>query len=137
MAVCSALTMQAGVTPISSDKAPKAVGPYSQAVRGGDYVYVSGQLGFDPATGNLVGNTVETQTRQILNNIEEILKAAGLTLNDVVKVEVFLSDLKDFKVMNEIYAEKFTGVKPARTTVQVGVPKGGLVEIACTAYAGD
>ncbi len=122
---------------INSKKAPKAIGPYSHAVRAGDTVYVSGQIALDPATGKIAGTTIEEQTRQTLKNIQAILAEAGLTLEDVVKSEVFLKDIDDFSRMNAVYAEMFgKEVKPARATMQIAkLPFDALIEIVCTAYA--
>ncbi|MDH5638965.1 MAG: RidA family protein [Nitrospinota bacterium] len=116
---------------IQTDKAPKAVGAYSQAVRHGGLVFTAGQLGLDPATGKLVGADVESQARQALDNLEAVLRAAGLSLAHVLKSTVFLVDMGDFQKVNAIYAER-VGVTnaPARSAVQVaGLPLGGLVEI--------
>lgn len=121
---------------IETAEAPKALGPYSQAVVAGEYVFISGQIAIDPKTGQLVGQTIEEQTKQVLKNIEAILAQRGLTFENVVKSEVFLKDLKDFSAMNQIYGEKFIhAVKPARATVQVSMlPHNALIEIACIAY---
>lgn len=134
----SSLTLLASahITPIVTDQAPKAIGPYSQAICAGDYIFVSGQIAIDPVMGKMVGETTEEQTKQVLKNIEAILIDRGLTLENVVKTEVYLKDLKDFSVMNSIYAERFSyAVKPARATVQVSkLPLDALVEISCTAF---
>ena len=124
------------ITQIVTDQAPKAIGPYSQAICAGDYVFVSGQIAIDPAIGKLAGDTIEEQTRQVLKNIEAILAAQGLTLENIVKTEVYLNDLKDFSAMNNIYAEKFSyTIKPARATVQISkLPLDALVEISCVAF---
>lgn len=121
---------------ISTDQAPKAIGPYSQAIVAGSYVFVSGQIAIDPTVGKLKGETIEVQTRQVLKNMEAILVAQGLTFENVVKTEVYLKDLKDFQAMNGIYAEKFTyAIKPARATIQVSkLPMDAMVEISCTAF---
>jgi len=114
---------------ISTDKAPAAIGPYSQAVKAGNLLFVAGQIGMDPATGQL-REGIEAQTRQALLNLKAILEAAGASLEQVVRVGVFLQDLKDFQVMNAVYAEFFPQSPPARTTVQVAaLPRGALVEI--------
>lgn len=121
---------------IHSDKAPKAIGPYSQAIRTDSMVYTAGQIGLDPATGELIGNTVEEQTRQVLTNLSNVLEAAGSSMDQVVKTIVFLKDMNDFVKMNAIYAEFFGKNPPARSTVAVaGLPKGGLVEIEVVALA--
>jgi len=124
---------------IQTDKAPRAVGPYSQAVRIGDLVYTSGQLGLDPATGQFVGDDVESQTRQALDNLEAVLRAAGLSFSNVVKSTVFLVDMGDFKKVNAIYAERLGAQNcPARSAVQVAaLPLGGLVEIEMIAAGAE
>ena len=115
---------------IATKKAPGAVGPYSQAIRVGDFVFTAGQLAFDPATGKLVEGGIEEQTRQVLRNIAAVLEAAGSSLDEVVKTTVFLKDMGDFKAMNEVYASFFANQPPARSTVEVAnlIP-GALVEI--------
>jgi 2-iminobutanoate/2-iminopropanoate deaminase len=120
---------------INTDKAPKAIGPYSQAVQAGQFLFVSGQIPINPKTGKVDEGTIEWQTRQVFANIEAVLQAAGLTLNDVAKCEVYLKDMQDFQAMNAIYAEKFTGpIKPARQAMQVGkLPMDVRVEISCFA----
>ena len=119
---------------IQTDKAPKAIGPYSQAIRTDSMVYTAGQIGLDPATGDLVAGGVEEQTRQVINNLRRVLEAAGSSLDHVVKTIVFLKDMNDFPKMNSIYAEYFGANPPARSTVAVaGLPKGGLVEIEAMA----
>ncbi len=124
------------VREVITDQAPKAIGPYSQAVRAGNTLYLSGQLGIDPTTGKFAGDTIEEQTRQALKNIKALLAAEGLSFSHVVRSEVFLKDLNHFKAMNEIYGEAFSaGIKPARQTIQVAkLPLDGLVEISCIAF---
>lgn len=124
------------ITQIVTDQAPKAIGPYSQAIRAGSYVFISGQIAIDPSTGKLSGETIQEQTRQVLKNLEAILAAEGLTLENVVKTDVYMKDLKDFQVMNGIYAEKFSyAIKPARATVQISkLPLDAMVEISCVAF---
>ncbi len=113
---------------ISTDKAPKSVGPYSQAIRAGDFIFVAGQGAFSPLTGILVEGGIKEQTRQVLRNIQTILEAAGSNLDRVVKVTVFLTDWKYFKEMNEAYAEFFKTNPPARSTIQGDRwPEGHLV----------
>jgi len=121
---------------VKTDKAPRPAGPYSQAVRAGDFIYVAGQGGVDPNTARFVEGGVEEQTRQTLKNIEAILKAAGSGLDDVVKVSVFLKDVRDFQAMNKVFAEFFKEPPPARTTVGVEfvVPEM-LIEIDVVAYS--
>ena len=122
---------------VHTENAPKAIGPYSQAIRTEAMIYTAGQLGLDPATGELVAGLVEEQTRQALTNVKNVLEAAGSTLGHVVKTTVFLKDMIDFPRMNTIYAEFFTENPPARSTIAVaGLPKGGLVEIEVIALVG-
>ncbi|HPJ07744.1 MAG TPA: RidA family protein [Deltaproteobacteria bacterium] len=127
------------IKPVHSDDAPKAIGPYSQAVSAGDFTFVSGQIGMDPRTGNIVEGGIREQTAQVLNNLRAILVTAGLSTKDVVKAEVYLRDMNDFAVMNEVYAASFSGdTKPARAAVQVArLPRDVLVEISCIAYRGN
>jgi len=118
---------------IESSRAPKPVGPYSQAIDAGGFVFVSGQLGIDPETGNLAEG-VEAQAGKALANIAAILEAAGLEMKDVVKVTIFLTDMGDFPKVNEVYAGYFSEPWPARACVAVaGLPKGALVEMECIA----
>lgn len=120
---------------ISTDKAPAAVGPYSQAVQAGNMLFISGQIPLVPGTGVFVEGGIKEQTKQCLENLKAILEEAGATFNDVAKVGVFLDDINDFAAMNEVYAEYFTEHKPARAAVEVAnVPKGALVEIEAIAY---
>ncbi|HEY5268926.1 MAG TPA: RidA family protein [Anaerolineales bacterium] len=119
---------------ITSDKAPKAIGPYSVAIRTGDLVFTSGQLGLDPTTGSLVPGGIEAETRQALTNIRNVLADAGSGLDCVIKTIVFLKDMAEFAKMNAVYAEFFTENPPARSTVQAAaLPKGGAVEIEAVA----
>lgn len=114
----------------ASDNAPKAIGPYCQAIEVDGWIYLSGQTGLDPKTGELVPGGFEAQTRQVLANLREVLTAAGCTFADVVKTSVFITDFANFPILNKLYAEAMGDHRPARTTVQVaGLPKGGLVEI--------
>ncbi|HHW07664.1 MAG TPA: RidA family protein [Clostridia bacterium] len=122
--------------PVISDKAPAAIGPYSQAVKVGNFVFTSGQLGIDPQTGNLEGD-IKAQTRQALLNLQSVLEAAGSGLDRVVKTTVFLADINEFAAMNEVYAGFFKGVPPARSAVQAAnLPKGARVEIEAVAVIG-
>ena len=124
------MTMQT----VHTAKAPAAIGPYSQAVVAAPFVFVSGQLGLDPATGELVGGDLESQARQALENLKQILAAAGSSLERTTAVEVFLTDMGQFVEFNAIYAEYFSAHKPARAAIEVSaLPKGGCVEIKCTA----
>ena len=121
---------------IHTESAPKAIGPYSQAIRIGDFVYTAGQVSIVPATGDLIAGDIEAQTRQALNNLKAVLEAAGSGLDKVVKTTVFMTDLGDFTRMNGVYAEFFPSQPPARSTVQVAaLPKGAMVEIECVAVA--
>lgn len=115
---------------IKSDNAPRAIGPYSQAVRSGNFLFLSGQIPIDPATGELIAGNVEAQTKQALRNIEGLLKAAGLGPQNVVKATVYLKDLSTFGQMNSVYGGFFNPPYPARSTVEVkDLPKGSMVEI--------
>ena len=115
---------------IFTDKAPKAIGPYSQAIRTESLVFTAGQAGLDPKTGELVEGGIEAQTRQVLTNLKNILEAADSSLNFTVKTTVFLKDMNDFSKMNAIYSEFFPENPPARSTIAAaGLPKGALVEI--------
>ncbi len=119
---------------ISTEKAPGAIGPYSQAIKAGGMVFCSGQIPIDPATGNFVSDVVAEQTEQVLKNLNEVLAAAGASLNDVVKTTVFLADMNDFAEMNEVYGRFFSETKPARATVQAArLPRDAKVEIECVA----
>ncbi|MBE0680840.1 MAG: RidA family protein [Anaerolineales bacterium] len=119
---------------IHTEKAPKAIGPYSQAICTDTMIYTAGQTGLDPATMELVAGGVEEQTRQVLINLKNVLEAAGSDFEHVVKTTVFLKDMNDFQKMNAIYAEFFGDTPPARSTIAVaGLPKGGLVEIEVVA----
>lgn len=119
---------------IATKNAPAAIGPYSQGIKAGKTIYVSGQIPIDPATGEFAGQDIETQTRQSLTNIKNILKEAGADMSDVVKTTVLLKDIADFAAMNKVYAEFFTEPYPARAAFQVAaIPKGALVEIEAVA----
>lgn len=115
---------------ISTDKAPKAIGPYEQAIKVGDFVYTAGQIPIDPQTGNLVSGGIAEQTRQVLENLKAVLEAGGSSLDKVIKATVFLKSMTDFAALNEIYGEYLGKAKPARSTVAVAdLPRGALVEI--------
>ena len=118
---------------IATEKAPKPIGPYSVAVQAGNFVFTSGQLGLDPATGNLVPGGIEAQTRQALKNLGNVLSDAGSGLEFAVKTIVFMKDMTEFSKMNAVYAEFFSENPPARSTVQAELPKGGAVEIEVVA----
>lgn len=119
---------------VSTENAPGAIGPYSQAIKAGGMVFCSGQIPIDPATGEFVSDKVGEQTEQVLKNLSEVLTAAGTSLADVVKTTVFLADMNDFVEMNEVYARFFSETKPARATVQAArLPRDARVEIECIA----
>ena len=115
---------------VSTDKAPKAIGPYAQAIKAGEFVYTAGQIPIDPKSGNLILGGIAEQTRQVLENLKAVLEAAGSSLEKVVKATVFLKNMADFTVLNEVYGEYLGAAKPARSTVAVAeLPQGALVEI--------
>lgn len=119
---------------ISTTNAPGAIGPYSQAVKIGNFLYTSGQIPLDPATGELVNGDAKSATRRSMENLKGILEAAGTSFDNVIKTTVFVSDLNNFAAVNEVYGEYFKGDKPARSCVQVKLPKDSLVEIEVIAY---
>ncbi|MDG0811431.1 RidA family protein [Cohnella rhizosphaerae] len=123
---------------ISTAQAPAAIGPYSQAVLAGGFLFASGQIPLDPDTGAIVEGGIEAQTHRVLQNLKAVVEEAGLALGDIVKTTIFLDSMDDFAKVNEIYASYFDGgVLPARATVQVGkLPKNALVEIDCVAHRG-
>lgn len=115
---------------IETRHAPAAIGPYSQAIESGDTIFLSGQIGLDPKTGTIVPGGIEREMRQVLDNIREVLGAAGLGFEDVVKTTIFVVNLADFEIVNGVYGEHFTEAFPARSTVQVAaLPRGAQVEI--------
>ena len=121
---------------VSTDKAPGAIGPYSQAIKTGGMLFCSGQIPIDPETGEFVSNDVAEQTDQVLKNLSAVLEAGGMSLGNVVKTTVFLADMSDFAVMNEVYGRYFDDNKPARATVQAArLPRDAKVEIECIAVA--
>ncbi|MEO8971958.1 MAG: RidA family protein [Ktedonobacteraceae bacterium] len=125
-------------TQIRTTEAPAAIGPYSQAIRCGQFVYASGQIALDPASGELVGDDVQAQTQRVLQNVQALLASAGTSLASVVKTTVFLTSMSDFQAMNAVYATYFSGVAPARSTVAVAeLPRKALVEIECIALVED
>ena len=125
-------------TVIATDRGPKAIGPYSQAIQANGLVFLSGQIPLDPATQQLISGNVATQTERVLQNITGILEAAGTSLERVLKTTVFLKSMNDFAAMNEVYGRHFTGDPPARSTVEVArLPKDVLVEIDVIALAGE
>lgn len=116
--------------PVNSLEAPAAIGPYSQAIDAGDFVFLSGQVPIDPKTGELVQGDIATQTERVLENLGAVLHAAGCSFGDVVKTTIYLMDLGDFQTVNAVYAKRFPAAPPARATVQVAaLPKGARVEI--------
>ncbi|MCS7208062.1 MAG: RidA family protein [Fimbriimonadales bacterium] len=122
---------------ILSNDAPAPIGPYSQAIQVGDWIFISGQIPVDPHTGELVAGGIATQTRQTLQNLQAVLTAVGLCLDNVVKTTIYMTDLKMFAEMNAVYETYFRPPYPARATVQVAaLPKGAQVEIEAIAYAG-
>ena len=123
---------------ISTDRAPRAIGPYSQAVRAGAMVFASGQIPIDPATGEFVAGGVAEQTEQVLRNLTAVFEAAGVGMNQVVKTTVFLADMDDFTAMNEVYSRFFGAEPPARATVQAArLPRDARVEIEAIAVIGN
>ena len=123
---------------ISTSEAPAAVGPYSQAVRVGSTIYCAGKIPLDPKSGQIVSGDISAQTRRVLDNVAAILKAEGLTFDNIVKTTIFLTNLGDFQTVNEVYGSYFRNQPPARSTVQVSaLPKGANVEIEVIAVAGN
>lgn len=119
---------------ISTEKAPQAIGPYSQGIIAGNMIYTSGQLGLDPSTGEIVNTSIEDEARQSLENVKAVLEEAGASLKDVVKTTVFVKDLNEFAKINEVYSEFFSENKPARSCVEVArLPKDGNIEIEAIA----
>lgn len=119
---------------VQTDKAPQAIGPYSQAIAAGRWIFASGQIPVDPKTGDLVTGSIATQTNRVMENLSAVLEAAGSSLKDVVKTTVFLSSMDDFAAMNEVYGQHFGKHRPARATVEVArLPKDVGVEIECVA----
>ena len=122
---------------ISTEKAPSAIGPYSQAVRADQWLYISGQIPIDPATGEMVKGGIVEETHRVLKNAKAILEASGASMSDVVKVTIYVANLKDFSVINEIYGQYFISNPPARSCVEVsGLPKGASLEMEMVAYLG-
>jgi len=123
---------------ISTSDAPAAIGPYSQAIRSGNFIFCSGQIPLDPKSGEMVADDIGAQTRRVLDNISGLLKAEGLSLGDVLKTTIFLTDLGNFQIVNEIYGSYFNNQPPARSTVQVSaLPKGAKIEIEVIARTND
>ena len=115
---------------VQTDNAPKAIGPYEQAIKANGFIFTAGQIPIDPKTGNVVEGGIATQTRQVLENLKAVLEAGGATLDRVVKATVFLKNMADFAAMNEVYAQYLVSAKPARSTVAVAeLPRGALIEI--------
>jgi len=129
-----AMTMKTNERTVSTEDAPAAIGPYSQAIRAGDMLFVSGQLGLEPASGTFAADDVAGQTRQALTNMRTILEAGGFAMRDVARCTVFLKSMDDFVAMNEVYAEFFPADPPSRAAVEVSrLPKDALVESTCIA----
>lgn len=125
-------------TQISTSQAPAAIGPYSQAIRCGQFVYTSGQIALDPTSGQLVSEDIQAQTHRVLQNLQAVLTEAGTSLANVVKTTVFLTRMSDFQAMNAVYATYINGLTPARSTVAVAeLPRQALVEIECIALIED
>jgi 2-iminobutanoate/2-iminopropanoate deaminase len=121
---------------VKTENAPAAIGPYEQAIRVGDFLYTSGQIAMDPATGEMVKGDIEAETERVLKNLEAILSADGMTFNNVIKTTVYLADMGNFARMNQVYESFFSANKPARSCVQAaGLPKGAAVEIDIIAVA--
>ena len=121
---------------VATPNAPAAIGPYSQAIRIGDFLYTSGQISLDPETMKMITGDIEVETEKVLKNIETILKADGLDLNNIIKTTVYLTDLSEFTRMNQVYEKFFSKTKPARACVQVAaLPKGAKVEIDAIAHS--
>jgi len=119
---------------IHTDKAPKAIGPYSQAIKYESFVFISGQIAIDPQTNQFIGGDIKQQTERVMENIRAILEEVGLNFNHIVKTTIYLKDINDFEGMNEVYQRYFPEHKPARATVEVSnLPKGALVEIEAIA----
>ncbi len=119
---------------VSTDQAPTAIGPYSQAVSSGEFLFISGQLPIDPASGEMVTGDIAKQTRRVLQNVEAILESQGLSVGDIVKVTVFITQMDDYQTVNEVYADMFGEWQPARSVVQVaGLPKGAPIEVEAIA----
>jgi reactive intermediate/imine deaminase len=117
-------------TPIATDRAPAAIGPYSQATRSGGTVFLSGQIPLDPATGELVGGDIAAQARRVFDNLRAVVSAAGGTFDDIVRVGIYVTDLNDFAAVNAVMAENFQAPFPARSTIEVsGLPRGARVEV--------
>jgi 2-iminobutanoate/2-iminopropanoate deaminase len=120
---------------IATDKAPKAIGPYSQGISFGDLIFVSGQIPIDPATGELVGGTIENQAHRVFKNLEAVIKAAGSDLDKTIKVTIFLKNMGDFAKINAVYTEYFKEPFPARAVVEIsGLPKDAIIEADAIAY---
>lgn len=121
---------------VNTDKAPKAIGPYEQAIKANGFVYTAGQIPLDPATGEIVEGAVDVQARRVLDNLSAVLDAAGSSLSQTVKTTIFLKNMGDFAAVNAVYEEYFGNIRPARTTVAVSeLPRGALIEIDIVALA--
>jgi 2-iminobutanoate/2-iminopropanoate deaminase len=124
--------------PISTDKAPAAIGPYEQAIRVGNFIFTSGQIPIDPSTNKLIEGDISQQTKRVMKNLKAVLEASGSSFRNVIKATVFLTDLKNFEQVNKIYGEYLENYKPARSTIQVSaLPKGAAIEIEMIAVSED
>ena len=133
-----AQTISSNKEAISTSEAPKAIGPYSQAIKVGNILYLTGQIALDPKTGILVEDGIEAQTHRVLQNLGAVLNAAGFSYSDVVQAQVFLANLDDYKAMNSVYAEYFNKTPPARSVVEAAkIPRGALVEIMMVAVSAN
>ena len=127
--------MDAHLEAVNSPSAPQPIGPYSQAIKSGDYLFCSGQIALDPETGTMKNDSIESETKQVLQNLAAVLSASGASFSHLVKTTIFLTDLQDFGKVNQIYETMIGGARPARSTVQVAaLPKGAKVEIECIAF---
>jgi 2-iminobutanoate/2-iminopropanoate deaminase len=123
---------------VTTDQAPAAIGPYSQAIKAGGFIYTSGQIPLDPISGEIVGDDITGQTERVMQNLKAVLEAAGTSLENVVKTTCFLADLNDFAAFNSVYSASFGDAAPARSTVQVAkLPRAVLVEVEAVALAGE
>jgi 2-iminobutanoate/2-iminopropanoate deaminase len=123
---------------INTPAAPAAIGPYNQAIRYGQFIFTSGQVALDPTSGELIGEDVQAQMHQVFKNLQAVLESAGASLANVVKTTVFLAQMSDFQAMNAVYADYFTGIAPARSTIAVlELPRKALVEIECVALVDE
>ena len=124
-------------TAVATERAPRAIGPYSQAVKAGDFLFLSGQIPLDPETGQVVTGDISAQTRRVMDNLQAVLAAAGISLDAVVRTTIYLADLGDFATVNEVYGSYFASPAPARSTVQVArLPRDARIEVDAIAHVG-